>query len=86
MTPRLLRASVSTSSKVGELVLQKSTDQCTIDGQDIKLHLTQEETALFDSTKHVRIQLHILTLDDEAMISDVYSVYVGECLGGEVIE
>lgn len=70
----------------GELVLEKKTENCEMDGSDIKLRLTQEETAQFDCTKYARIQLHILTVDGEAMVSDVYSVDVGECLGREVIK
>lgn len=69
----------------GEIVLEKKTEHCEMDGSDIKLRLTQEETAQFDCKRYARIQLHILTVDDEAIVSDVHSVDVGECLGSEVI-
>ena len=68
-----------------EPVLEKKTEQCEIDGYDIKVKLTQEETAMFDCKKHARVQLHALTVDGEAMLSDIHNVYVGECLAEEVL-
>ncbi len=69
----------------GNLILTKETEHCTFDGNTIEVKLTQDETALFDCTKYARIQLHILTLAGEALLSDPYNVNVGECLGNEVI-
>lgn len=69
----------------GKLVLEKTKAHCTMDEYDVKLRLAQEETALFNSTKNARVQLHILTTIGEAMVSEIYDVYVGECLGSEVI-
>lgn len=69
----------------GELILTKKTEHCTFDGNTIEVKLTQEETALFDCTKYARIQLHILTVEGEAVLTEIYERYVGECLGSEVI-
>ena len=71
--------------QAGELILEKTHEHCTVEETEIKLRLSQEETALFDCTKYARVQLHILTVDDEAMVSQIYTVNVGECLGSEVI-
>lgn len=70
----------------GELVLEKTTEECLIEGNEIEIRLSQEETAMFDCTKYARVQLHILTDTDEAMVSEIYNVYVGECLGNGVLE
>ena len=68
-----------------KLILEKETEHCEMEECDIKLRLTQEETALFDSEKHAKVQLHVLTVDGEAMTSAIYRTDVGECLGSEVI-
>lgn len=68
-----------------ELILTKKTEHCTFDNNIIVVKLTQEETAMFDCKQCVRIQLHVLTVDGEALLSDPYDRYVGECLGTEVI-
>lgn len=71
--------------QAGKLVLEKTNEHCLVEGNEIKIRLSQEETAMFDCTRYARVQLHILTITDEAMVSEIYNVFVGECLGNEVV-
>lgn len=71
--------------QAGELILKKTTEHCHLEGKEIKTRLSQEETALFDCTQNAKVQLHILTNTDEAMLSTPYNIFVGECLGDEVL-
>ena len=69
-----------------EILLEKRMRDCTIDGDTITVHLTQEETFLFDCKKNrVEIQIRILTTNDELLSSTIMNVPVSRCLDNEVL-
>ena len=66
-------------------VMCKGTAECNMSGNTISVKLTQEETFLFDSEKHCKIQIRVLTKDGTALASNIYTVNVRECLDDEVL-
>lgn len=63
----------------------KTANDCAIEADTISLRLTQEETFQFDVRYKVRIQIRILTPNDEALESEVIVRTVKECLEREVL-
>jgi hypothetical protein len=55
-------------------------------GETISVQLTQEETFKFSCNSHIKVQLRVLTVDGDALTSDVYTVFVEECLDNEVLK
>lgn len=74
-----------TYSQRGVIVLEKNENDVQIDGNIVSYKLTQEETKLF-SNGDVRIQVRILTLNDEALASEKYSVHIDNVLNDEVLQ
>ena len=66
-------------------VIDKSLSDCTLDGSQIILALTQEDTLKLDSGKGVTFQVKILTTDGQVIASKPRSVAVGLILNGEVL-
>ena len=79
---------VTMKQTVGNEVIQvdKSIDQCGLQGMKISCNLTQEDTLKFDSFRNASVQLRVLTVDGESLVSDVFTVFVGELLKEGVIE
>lgn len=73
-----------TYSQRGEIVLEKHENDVQIDGNIVSYKLTQEETKLF-SNGDVRIQVRVLTLNNEALASEKYSVHIDNVLNDEVL-
>ena len=71
----------------GKVILVKHLRDCEVDlsKNTLTVVLTQEETFMFTSDEAVEIQLRALTLDDDAVASDIYSVSVTRCLDNEVL-
>ncbi len=53
--------------------LEKDTDACIRNGSDIAVKLTQEETLNFPAGKNIDIQLRVLTYEDNALVSQIFS-------------
>lgn len=70
----------------GKEKLTKSKDDCTLDGNEIAVKLTQEETFSFDDGKCVKVQVRVLTQSDDVLISPVMLVECEECLFCEVLQ
>lgn len=68
-----------------EIVLTKTNDECDLNGNTVSVRLTQKETFLFDSDKHVQIQVRVLTATGEALVSGIKCIDVGKCLESEVL-
>ena len=68
-----------------EIILTKTEADCTLDGAEIKIRLTQEETLLFEGERRVEIQLRILTKDGQVMASDIMKVWANSCLDEEIL-
>lgn len=69
-----------------EQILCKKTTECSMSGNTISVMLTQEETFLFDCSKHCKVQLRVLTKDGVALASHIVTVNVHTCLDDEVLQ
>ena len=69
----------------GKLVLRKENADCTIDGQNVSVKLTQEETLAFREGL-VEIQLRVLTRGGDSIPSKVHTENVAKLLEDEVFE
>ncbi len=66
-------------------ILAKRTQDCTIESGTISTRLSQEDTFLFESNTLVTIQVRVLTMGGDALISDLIMTGVGKCLDDEVL-
>ena len=66
-------------------ILVKRKNECTFEGNAISTRLTQEDTFKFDGTALVTIQIRVLTVGDDALISHPIVRSVGKCLDEEVL-
>ena len=73
-----------TYAQGGETILSKTEADCTLNGKEIRIQLTQEETLLF-KPERVYIQLRVLTTDGNVMASNIATVYADNCLDEEVL-
>lgn len=72
--------------KQGDSVVLVKTDQdCEINESSVSVRLTQEETFSFNEKRKVRIQLRILTPEEEALESNIITRTVEECLEREIM-
>lgn len=53
----------------GDIVLEKETEDFAMYGSTAEVKLTQEETMLFEAPAPARIQLHLRTTDDNALVA-----------------
>ena len=65
--------------------LVKTEADCTMDGNTIRLRLTQEDTLSFNADSQVDIQLRVLTNNDEALASNILKISVRRLLEDEVM-
>jgi hypothetical protein len=70
--------------KQDKIVLEKTLEDCTIDGNSISYTLTQEETNLF-SANSVRIQVRLKSKNGKVLTSKTYLVPVEDVLNAEVL-
>ena len=68
-----------------EQQLTKTAGADNFSGNTIIVQLTQEETFLFRCNSRIKVQLRVLTNSGDALVSDVYTVFVEECLDNEVL-
>lgn len=66
-------------------IVVKEMEDCAFEGNDVVVELTQEDTLKFDSSKFVDIQLRVLTLAEDSLVSDIIQKAVGACLDNEVL-
>ena len=67
-----------------KVVLEK-TDVCVLEGDIIKVSLTQEETFMFTFPGKAEVQLRIVTQGNDALASAPFLFLVEECLDKEVL-
>ena len=70
----------------GNELFKKSIEDCALNGNQISVKLTQEDTFKFDCNQKVQIQVRALTIDGNAMASKLYILSVDECLNDEVLK
>lgn len=68
-----------------KVVLVKTDDGVSFEGNSVIVKLTQEETFLFNCHDHVKVQIRVLTAGGDAPSSDPFFIPVWECLENEVI-
>ena len=73
-----------TYEQKNQVILQKREQDCTINGDEVSVTLSQEETFLFKEDVNVQIQLRI-KVDGKVIPSDIMRVSCKECLSDEVI-
>jgi hypothetical protein len=69
----------------GKIVCQKEKADCTMDGTQAVVKLTQQDTLGFTSNANVRIQLKVLTVGGDVLISEVFKKPVEIVLDKEEI-
>ena len=57
----------------------------TIDGADVIVKLTQNETNSFTPKQRVNVQVRVLTQDDDAYASNIMGIAVNKVLNDEVL-
>lgn len=68
------------------IVLEKKLCDCKKTQDSIEIKLTQEETFLFDCNSIIEAQLRVVTVNGDALASDVFKMFVAQCLDEEVLE
>ena len=82
---------VMVSIKQGETVLTKHYENGTMpsgmsfDGKQVIVKLTQEETKAFNPRFSVYTQVRVLTNDDDAYASQIFTVKVNDVLNEEIL-
>lgn len=67
------------------VVLTKTNDDCTFNGNDVSVKLTQEDTLSFIEGACVEVQVRVLTLGNEVLASNIMRVHCDECLSDGVL-
>lgn len=66
-------------------IIEKSIGDCTLNGNELSVKLTQEDTLLLDHRRIVEIQLKVITKDRTVLASYVMRKNIGEALNEEVL-
>lgn len=66
-------------------IIRKETKDFTMEGNIIKVNLTQEDTFLFDCKTSVKYQLRVRTVMGRVLATKVKIISVEECLDREVL-
>ena len=64
----------------------KRRSDCELNGNEIVVKLSQEDTLMLDNSTLVSIQIRVLTVDGEALASDKINVSTYKCLEEVMIE
>ena len=60
-----------TYAQGGSIVLTKNLEDVTIEGNVVKVNLTQDETRFFNTEQTVEIQVRIITTGNDALTSNI---------------
>ena len=85
LDPALLKRIKNTYAQDGKGTLEKYETDCTINGKELRLELSQEDTFKFDERSIVDIQIRVLTNEGKAPKTPVYHIRPDECLDTEVL-
>ena len=58
----------------------------TLDGSQVIIRLTQEETKKFAQGKEANVQVRVLTTSDDAMASKIFKLVVNDVLNEEILQ
>ena len=66
--------------------LTKGNDDCTFDGSNVSVKLTQEETLLFIEDTCVEVQIRVLTMGGDVVASHIMRISCDDCLSDGVLK
>ena len=69
-----------------EVTIEKTLPECEVTANTITATLTQEETLQLPAPSNVEVQLRVLTVDDVALASVIFTTTVKRLLKDGVIE
>lgn len=72
-------------SQDGQVKVKKATEDITMDGNDVSVRLTQEDTFSFDTDMRVKLIVRVLTDGGDALTSDPVYMAVRGCDDCEVL-
>lgn len=75
-----------TIAQGGEVIINKEKSDCDLEGTDISVTLTQEETLALTAGNKTEIQLRVLTTDGLALASEIFRENTDYILKDGVIE
>ena len=81
----LIKALMVIYAQSDKEVFHKNLEDCTLDGNTIKVTLSQAETLKLDHERNVQIQIRGLTHDGVAFRSKIVTVSVGKILNEDVL-
>ena len=67
------------------VIITKTKDDCVLDGNDVKVKFTQEDTFKFDATQPYKVQIRALTVAGEVVGSIPKTSALVKCLDKEVL-
>ena len=82
----LLKEIRITYAQSNSLVLEKTTHDCRLDGMNITVKLSQEETMSFSEDRCADLQLRVMLNDGNVLATPVMRIDVGTLLKEELIE
>ncbi len=74
-----------TMAQNGRNIINKKINCDGLEGTEIKIHLSQEETLKLKQNAQAEIQIRGVTRDGEAIASDIVTTFVGRILKDGVI-
>lgn len=73
-------------SQNDKIVLEKETTDCNMQGNTISVCLTQEETFNFDCHYLTQVQLRVITIEGNSLVSNIFWLDTNKCLHEEILE
>ena len=84
--PASAKEIVVTYEQKGKEIIEKRKNDLTIENNIIWFRLTQEETLSLKSNSDIEVQIRILTADNQAPASAIFTLPVERILNEEVLE
>lgn len=69
----------------GEIILEKTEADCTLDGNIIGVVISEAETFEFTPNSYAYVQLRVLTTDNVPLKTPIYRIYIDESFNKEVL-
>lgn len=76
---------ITFKDKDKNIVFEKTEADCVLSNKTVKVELSQEETLLFGKRTKVRMQMRVLTKDNKALKSQIFTMDIGDLLKEGVI-
>ena len=81
----ILKGLLITYKQGNNIVLEKRMEDVTIEGDTIRVKLTQEETKKFKAGQVVLVQVRSLLITGDSIPSPIFHIDVGDVLNDEVM-